>query len=144
MSHVTEYDRKPVFSQYHRADMETIKSIKENGIEKLLGEVKNFRANEEMNRFIPEQARLAVSWVRLAKNEKLDVHVHPISSLYIICEGKRSCWETALTAGPFQAMSSAFRQARITASSARATTATGGCQSSLRSAGSMKTQASRW
>jgi len=88
MSHVTEYDRKPVFSQYHRADMETIKSIKENGIEKLLGEVKNFRANEEMNRFIPEQARLAVSWVRLAKNEKLDVHVHPISSLYIICEGE--------------------------------------------------------
>ncbi|NOI88738.1 cupin domain-containing protein [Vibrio sp. 99K-1] len=68
--------------------METIKSIVESGIEKNLGEVKNFRANEEINRFIPEQARLAVSWVRLAKGEKLDLHVHPISSLYIICEGE--------------------------------------------------------
>lgn len=144
MSHVTEYDRKPEFSLYHRADMETIKSIKENGIEKLLGEVKNFRANEEINRFIPERARLAVSWVRLAKNEKLDVHVHPISSLYIICEGEAILLGDGVDRRPFQAMSSAFRQARITASSARATTATGGCQSSLRSAGSMKIPASRW
>lgn len=81
-------ETKPVFSQYHRVDMETIKSIMENGIEKNLGEVKNFRSNPEINRFIPDQARLAVSWVRLAKGEKLDLHVHPISSLYIICEGE--------------------------------------------------------
>ena len=88
MDQLTKYNQKPKFSLYSRDEMETIRNIKENGIEKSLGEVKNFRANENINHFIPEQARLAVSWVRLEKNQKLDVHVHPISSLYIICEGE--------------------------------------------------------
>lgn len=75
-------------SIFTRESMTAVTHIDEHGVAKMLGVVKDFRAAKGLGSFIPENARLAISWVRLAKNEKLDVHTHPIASLYIVSEGE--------------------------------------------------------
>ena len=79
---------KPLAEIFSREQIPSIHSIEENGEQTHLGVVKNFRAIEQLDQFIPQNGRLAASWVRLAKDEILEVHTHPVSSLYIITEGE--------------------------------------------------------
>ena len=67
-----------------------------------LGILKDFRESKELARFIPDNSRLAMSWVRLQSGEVLDSHRHPISSMILICQGQAKSLgdlETMLTAG---------------------------------------------
>lgn len=79
---------KPLAEVFNRDQIPSIRSIEENGKLTYLGIVKNFRSIEQLDQFIPQNGRLAASWVRLAKDEVLEVHTHPVSSLYIITEGE--------------------------------------------------------
>ncbi|ARB91018.1 cupin domain-containing protein [Legionella longbeachae] len=79
---------KPLAEIFNRDQIPSIRSIEENGKPTYLGIVKNFRSIEQLDQFIPQNGRLAASWVRLAKDEILEVHTHPVSSLYIITEGE--------------------------------------------------------
>lgn len=79
---------KPLAEVFNRDQIPSIRNIEENGKLTYLGVVKNFRSVEQLDQFIPQNGRLAASWVRLAKDEILEIHTHPVSSLYIITEGE--------------------------------------------------------
>lgn len=64
-----------------------ISSVEVNNELHNLGEHRDFRRHDLLRDFIPEQGRYSFSWVCLKDGEKLDNHVHPTSSMIIICEG---------------------------------------------------------
>lgn len=89
-------------SVVHRQDIEAINEVFVNGKIHNLGELREFRKNEIIKNFLPNDCHVSLSWVRLRPDEKLDVHVHPVGSLIIVCEGNlQSLGETvaALEAG---------------------------------------------
>lgn len=53
-----------------------------------LGQLYDFHKNPILSRFVPEHARLSMSWVKLKKEQVLECHQHPTSSLIIVCEGE--------------------------------------------------------
>ena len=53
-----------------------------------LGELLDFRKHPSLSTFIPDHARVSMSWVSLMPEEVLDTHRHPTSSMIIICEGE--------------------------------------------------------
>lgn len=67
--------------------MPTIRSIVVGGVEHALGIHKDFRKNELLARFIPENSRVALAWVHLAPGEQLDPHQHPIETMIVMCHG---------------------------------------------------------
>ena len=71
-----------------REDIPAISEIVENGMVHSLGEHRDFRRNPALAAFIPENARLAMSWTRLQRGQVLEPHVHPIRSMIIICDGE--------------------------------------------------------
>ena len=68
-------------------DIPSIDSVVVDGVRHFLGDQRDFRRNKILAGFIPENARLAIAWVRLKPGETLNVHVHPIESMILICEG---------------------------------------------------------
>src|SRR5437764_15418605 len=70
-----------------RQDIPAISDIVENGVVHSLGEHRDFRRNPALAAFIPENARLAMSWTRLTRGQRLEPHVHPIRSMILICDG---------------------------------------------------------
>jgi len=70
-----------------RDDIPSISEIVENGKVHSLGAHRDFRRSPALAAFIPENARLAMSWTRLKKGQRLEPHVHPIRSMIIICDG---------------------------------------------------------
>ncbi len=70
-----------------REDIRAITSVEVNGKLHNLGEHRDFRRNEILNSFMPELGRYSFSWVRLRDGEVLDNHVHPTSSMIIVCQG---------------------------------------------------------
>jgi hypothetical protein len=84
---IASKNKKPLLRIIQREEISSINSVNVGNAVHNLGIVKDFRSIPEINAFIPQNARLSVSWVRLKKNEVLDIHTHPIASLYIITEG---------------------------------------------------------
>ena len=70
-----------------RLEIPSIDSVVVEGVRHFLGDQRDFRRNQTLAKFIPENARLAIAWVRLKPGEVLSVHVHPIESMILICEG---------------------------------------------------------
>ena len=52
-----------------------------------LGEHRDFRRNEYLAKFIPENARLSMSWTMMKEQEVLEVHEHPTSSMIVVYAG---------------------------------------------------------
>lgn len=70
-----------------RADVPAIYEIEENGVKHTLGEHRDFSRHPALRAFIPEKARLAISWAKLSAGQQLDPHLHPIRSMIVICSG---------------------------------------------------------
>src|SRR5688572_8093264 len=71
-----------------RADIPFITEVMEDGELHELGELRDFRKHPLLAAFLPERARLAIAWVRLAPDQELKPHVHPTPSL-LLCTGGR-------------------------------------------------------
>lgn len=70
-----------------RDEIPSLRSVIVDGVERTLGIVKDFRKHPQVAALLPEQARLALSWVRLEVGEKLDIHVHTIDSMIVVASG---------------------------------------------------------
>jgi len=70
-----------------RSDIETLNSVVVDGALHDLGVVKIFSQHPALAQFIPAKSELAISWVRLEKDQELSVHQHPEASLILICDG---------------------------------------------------------
>src|SRR5262249_36783357 len=70
-----------------REEIPTLRTAIVDGVQHNLGILKDFRAHPDLCSFLPEDARLAMSWVRLEPEERLDVHVHPIESMIVVAHG---------------------------------------------------------
>ena len=70
-----------------RDDIPAITHVTIDGIDRYIGEVRDFRGNDALRDFIPNEGRSSLSWVRLAAGEVHHIHTHPTASMVIICEG---------------------------------------------------------
>ncbi|MEU1986028.1 cupin domain-containing protein [Nocardia sp. NPDC019395] len=70
-----------------RDDVPEITSVVVDGAPHNIGLLKDFHRNPVLQQFVPEVARLSMSWVRLLPGEELSVHQHPTKSMIIIAEG---------------------------------------------------------
>lgn len=70
-----------------RGDIESLNSVVVNGALHELGVVKILSRHPALAQFIPSESDLAISWVRLEKDQELSVHKHPEASLILICDG---------------------------------------------------------
>jgi mannose-6-phosphate isomerase-like protein (cupin superfamily) len=52
-----------------------------------LGELRDFRWNDELKEFMPDASDVSVSWVVLQHGEVLEPHVHPIQSMMVVYSG---------------------------------------------------------
>lgn len=71
-----------------RAELQKLSSILSEGKIHTLGALLEFRKNPYLAQFMPEEARLSLSWVHLDPEQVLDTHQHPTSSMIIVCEGE--------------------------------------------------------
>lgn len=77
-----------------------------------LGEHRDFRRNEYLAKFIPENARLSMSWTMLKENEVLEIHEHPTPSMIIVYSGNGKVigdLEASLTQGDIVAVPSGYK-----------------------------------
>lgn len=70
-----------------RDDLEHITTVEVDGIDHELGIVKDFHRNDLLAKFVPDLARLSLSWVYLAPGQELAVHAHPTKSMIIVTHG---------------------------------------------------------
>lgn len=70
-----------------RNSIQSLHSVIIDGNKHYLGVHKDFRKDVNLKQFLPDRCRLSIAWVYLKKDEKLDVHEHPIETLIIICNG---------------------------------------------------------
>lgn len=70
-----------------RSDIAPLNSIVVNGALHDLGVVKILSQHPALAQFISSNSELALSWVRLEKDQELSVHQHPEASLILICDG---------------------------------------------------------
>lgn len=70
-----------------RSDIAPLNSVVVNGVLHDLGVVKILSQHPALAQFIPSRSELAISWVRLEKDQELPVHKHPEASLILICDG---------------------------------------------------------
>jgi quercetin dioxygenase-like cupin family protein len=70
-----------------RRDIEPLNNVTINGALHDLGVVKIFSRHPALAQFIPANSELAISWVRLEKDQELSVHQHPEPSMILICDG---------------------------------------------------------
>ena len=64
-----------------------IHSIEQGGEVHELGELRDFRWNDQLRSFMPADSQFSVSWVRLKHDEVLQPHVHPVGSMMIFYAG---------------------------------------------------------
>jgi quercetin dioxygenase-like cupin family protein len=65
----------------------TIHSVTQGDEVHQLGELGDFRWNDQLRSFMPAPSRFSVSWVRLKEGEVLQPHVHPIPSMMVFYAG---------------------------------------------------------
>lgn len=70
-----------------RADIPAIHTVMEGGREQILGILKEFRRHDKLSAFLPKDFRVALAWVHLDPGQTLEVHVHPVDSMILICRG---------------------------------------------------------
>jgi quercetin dioxygenase-like cupin family protein len=70
-----------------RADVPAIYEVEENGTKHDLGEHRDFSRHPTLRQFIPNPARLAISWAFLEPGQTLEPHLHPIRSMIVVCRG---------------------------------------------------------
>jgi quercetin dioxygenase-like cupin family protein len=91
----------------HRDEIPEIRSVVVNGEQHNLGILKDFRRHPELQDFIPDPARLSMSWVHLDPGEVLNTHVHPTPSMIVVAHGEGQVdgdLEAALTTGDIVAI----------------------------------------
>jgi quercetin dioxygenase-like cupin family protein len=71
-----------------RSDIESVTSVRVGDAEHDLGLLKDFHRHPSLKEFMPDLARLSMSWVRLEPDEELAVHVHPTKSMIAIANGE--------------------------------------------------------
>jgi quercetin dioxygenase-like cupin family protein len=71
----------------HRDDIAGVSSVEVDGVGHELGEVRDFHQHAVLGSFVPDMARLSMSWVRLGPGEELAEHVHPTQSMILVTEG---------------------------------------------------------
>ncbi len=64
-----------------------IREVEHEGEVHALGELRDFRWNDQLREFMPPTSEFSVSWVQLAHGEVLSPHVHPIQSMMIFYSG---------------------------------------------------------
>ncbi|GGL06877.1 cupin domain-containing protein [Nocardia jinanensis] len=67
--------------------LEQITSVVVDGAVHNIGLLKDFHRNPTLAAFVPDLARVSISWVRLRPGEELSVHEHPTKSMIIVAEG---------------------------------------------------------
>ncbi|KZM73337.1 cupin domain-containing protein [Nocardia terpenica] len=70
-----------------RTDVRAINSVAIDGVRHELGEQRDFRRDERLSGFLPEDGRTSLAWVRLQDGQILGDHAHPTKSMIIICTG---------------------------------------------------------
>ncbi|GGU93908.1 hypothetical protein GCM10010211_71060 [Streptomyces albospinus] len=70
-----------------RSDIRAITRVEVDGAVHHLGEHRDFRRNEALAGFLPEQGRPSLAWVRLRDGETLAAHQHPTKSMILVCKG---------------------------------------------------------
>jgi hypothetical protein len=70
-----------------RTDIPPLSHLMIEGTEEFIGEIRDFRWNSALSRFMPDKGRTSLSWVRLAAGEQHKVHRHPTASIIIVFEG---------------------------------------------------------
>lgn len=82
-------------------DLPPIHSIVSGGKVHALGEVRPFRHHPELARLLSTTPRgVSITWVRLRKDERHDVHTHPVASLLVVCQGAaRTLGDVSTTVG---------------------------------------------
>ena len=70
-----------------RSSIPAIHSVEQGGKQHSVGELRDFRWQELLKRFMPPASELSISWVALAPQEVLEPHVHPIQSMMIFYRG---------------------------------------------------------
>lgn len=79
----------------NRVDLDCLTEITLEGQNTYLGEVRNFKTNQSLEKRIPED--ISISWSALPKGGVLKEHYHPCSSFLIITEGEgRSLGDTVV------------------------------------------------
>jgi len=71
-----------------RKDVPSLHHINIKGKKHNLGVLKDLRKHDYLASFIPDHARLSISWVGLKPDEVLNPHQHPTASMIIVCEGE--------------------------------------------------------
>jgi quercetin dioxygenase-like cupin family protein len=71
-----------------RTEIQLVTEITEDGETHSLGEQRDFRRNPVLAKFLSEQARLAIAWVRLGAGQVLEPHRHPVRSMILVCQGR--------------------------------------------------------
>ncbi len=70
-----------------RDQIPAINSIMQHGQIHSLGELRDFHKHDCLKEFVPEQARLSISWTNLEEGKSLTNHQHPQASMIIVCQG---------------------------------------------------------
>lgn len=70
-----------------RKEIPEVHDVKIGNVLHNLGIHKDFRRNPILEKFLPDFSRISVSWTHLDKDQTLEVHQHPTSSMIIVCEG---------------------------------------------------------
>lgn len=70
-----------------RKSIRAITSVTVDGQTHQLGEQRDFRRNDELASFLPNNSRPSFAWVRLLNGETLNNHRHPVKSMILVCSG---------------------------------------------------------
>jgi len=70
-----------------RGEIPYITQIEANGHVHNLGLLAEFRKHKVLDDFLPQNARLSLSWVHLNEGEVLQPHTHDTPSMIILCKG---------------------------------------------------------
>lgn len=70
-----------------RNDIQVLREVEVHGKRYSLGEHRDFRRHALLQQFLPEHARLSLSWVHLKEGEELLPHQHPSASMILTCSG---------------------------------------------------------
>ena len=70
-----------------RDTIEALSFVMIDGKQHSLGVHKDFRKNNFLRHFLPDNCRLSIAWVSLKEGEVLETHEHPIETMIIMCRG---------------------------------------------------------
>lgn len=69
-----------------RSSLKCLTEMNVEGTDTFLGEVRHFKANEDLNRLMPKE--LSIAWTQMPYERELPAHYHPCQSLIVIANGE--------------------------------------------------------